>query len=910
MRIEDTRSIRTGVTCCFMVFIFVSLFGLGLSNNMTVKTGNEQEFVTQVPANNGVSINEYIETFDNWANGVPISGRVTGQAVTWVVGSTGGTFQGSSTVISTGNSGCINDSGSGPYIWAAAEFDSVSPQTPDASNQYWAALDVKITSGIVAQIFLSQVYDYPGIDGQMCVCFEANGSLTVCVPNPVRFVGTGLTWEMNTTYTLVMQCISANMSRFSLDGGNTWSQAFDNIGNWTSPAVELCIYTGNSPACTAYFDNLATSWAQSVLPNASFTVNANPVQMGRPLVTTHTGSNGTEPCTYQWNFDDESNSTNCTTENAVHVYSVPGTYTVTLWMQDSLGHTSKQAATVTVAYISETFESYADGSALPGQGNWVVNPSPNMWGQAKVRHLSGPGNNVGECDDPVNGVPGCVASWWNLPGTCPASGWNWFMDSMWSGSTSGPRITTAMRDAAATGYCWQLQFFENGTFRFNNIANFNYQASTWYLFKVYFNTALHKCWYQYSTNNGVTWTTYNNSNNGYSYLNNVTPGLIDFNTANYVTGTGRFDNLTCSWMQPTFDLLLPGINTKRIGNFWYSIQAFNKTWIQLSTLNAVTIISTIPNSLVPADISMYNFTAIDASVLGICIGRVYYDNAAMANQVNENDLQVIAWNPTTGSWTSLSSRLVKSGNFVEFSITPGLVYLLVSTPKRNYDIIVIIIIVASVGVAAVVSYQVRIKRSKVKTTPKSKKSISSYSQVPGEKIDPAMAASNKRARLMQTSQTITSETESVHNMAKKSTNSEPDVDIAARETNARDMESQVNVVPVMTKCVVHKGPITGFSYTCKHCGVPYCMECYKHLIASKESCWNCHETLNDPSTSSELVKKKVTILASEIWKRLEMINLSEDIMDEVIAQLKTIPPKDRMQYLDERFEEIKENDDW
>jgi len=209
-----------------------------------------------------------VEDFNNWANGQSIAGETSCEHVHWVTASCYGdsTFQGSSMVISSGNSGRIYDASSSDWVYACAEYDTPSPQTPSSTNQYWQAIDVEITANSLGQICMSQVLGYPGSSATVVVSFAANGSITVCTPS--NWIGTGLTWSLNTKYTLVMQCLSASMSRFSIDGGNTWTQAFPNVNNWTGPVKELCMYTGAAATCAAYVDNIGASWAQGVVPSA------------------------------------------------------------------------------------------------------------------------------------------------------------------------------------------------------------------------------------------------------------------------------------------------------------------------------------------------------------------------------------------------------------------------------------------------------------------------------------------------------------------------------------------------------------------------------------------------------------------------------------------------------------------
>jgi len=343
------------------------MLGVGNPGKLTIWTGNP-------PTGEGKFDNiscswlqpraaYYVEDFNNWPNGVSITGEAPGEHVHWVITSTGSpTFQGSNTVISSGDSGLIIDATATASISACAEYDTPSPQVPSVTNQYWQAIDVKITSSSLSQVIMSQVLGYPGAgSGYSLLSFNANGSLLVQTPS--TFIPTGFTWSLNTRYTLVMQCLSASTSRFSLDGGNTWTPAFPNASNFTGPIEQMVLYTGNAATSTAYVDNLATSWTQLPL-SASFTsVPVNPIN-GTFVSFFHTGNNGAGSCNYQWNFGDPSSPLNVTTENAFHFFSLGGKYKVVLFIQDCFGNTAKQTTFVTVISVPSSPQLLAASNGL------------------------------------------------------------------------------------------------------------------------------------------------------------------------------------------------------------------------------------------------------------------------------------------------------------------------------------------------------------------------------------------------------------------------------------------------------------------------------------------------------------------------------------------------------------------
>ncbi len=75
--------------------------------------------------------------------------------------------------------------------------------------------------------------------------------------------------------------------------------------------------------------------------------SASPTSGTAPLAVSFTGSasGGTSPYSYSWAFGDGSTST---AQNPSHTYSSAGTYTATLTVTDSAGHTATSSVTITV----------------------------------------------------------------------------------------------------------------------------------------------------------------------------------------------------------------------------------------------------------------------------------------------------------------------------------------------------------------------------------------------------------------------------------------------------------------------------------------------------------------------------------------------------------------------------------
>jgi PKD repeat protein len=100
----------------------------------------------------------------------------------------------------------------------------------------------------------------------------------------------------------------------------------------------------------------------ALLPDASFIADKASIQVAGTVTFTHVGSNGNPSnATYQWNFGDS--SANATTENATHVYSVAGTYTVTLTIVDGNGDKDIEKKLFYITVVTPTADTPA---AIPG----------------------------------------------------------------------------------------------------------------------------------------------------------------------------------------------------------------------------------------------------------------------------------------------------------------------------------------------------------------------------------------------------------------------------------------------------------------------------------------------------------------------------------------------------------------
>ncbi|HME56066.1 MAG TPA: hypothetical protein VKM55_27940 [Candidatus Lokiarchaeia archaeon] len=127
------------------------------------------------------------------------------------------------------------------------------------------------------------------------------------------------------------------------------------------------------------------------------------------------------------------------------------------------------------------------------------------------------------------------------------------------------------------------------------------------------------------------------------------------------------------------------------------------------------------------------------------------------------------------------------------------------------------------------------------------------------------------------------------------------------------------------KCTVHKAPIEGLSYICPSCNSIFCLACITNVLLPEGQCMVCNAPLEiepetrrlidrsleigDMSSTEVLPDESITMLAPEIWKRFEELQLDDDIIEEVIDRMKYVPPEDRLKYLDAYFADTDMNDD-
>ena len=106
---------------------------------------------------------------------------------------------------------------------------------------------------------------------------------------------------------------------------------------------------------------------------------ADPLTGAAPLEVTFTGSNSTDDIaivSYTWDFGDGGTSTDA---DPIYTYTEPGTYTVTLTVQDSSDQTSTATLSITVN----------DGTSS-GKMEVILDENPSKGGVAKIRVINAP----------------------------------------------------------------------------------------------------------------------------------------------------------------------------------------------------------------------------------------------------------------------------------------------------------------------------------------------------------------------------------------------------------------------------------------------------------------------------------------------------------------------------------------
>jgi hypothetical protein len=344
----------------------------------------------------------------------------------------------------------------------------------------------------------------------------------------------------------------------------------------------------------------------------------------------------------------------------------------------------------------------------------------------------------------------------------------------------------------------------------------------------------------------------------------------------------------------------------------------------------------LPSGLVIALPVAFNMNITNSSALSSGSIRIFYSQASIANQVDENTMVPLWWNEATSSWLVSTTSMSRTANFIDITLSVNGLYIIAAKPKQNYDPILIIVLIGiSGGIVAMAGYgYARKKTLKQKVSGKGKSTTTYSSGISsGSAEQPIEESLAKRARLMRMGAPSSASsnparvpaTSSNADMmatlmpAKKKAGAteEPNIDFAARAESAQKMASEVSVESIVPRCVVHKGPISGLSYTCKHCGVQYCLNCATHLAQSGEKCWNCGGVIDveglvpaiAEATPTRPMEGQVTMFEPEVFAKISELGIEEGLVDDLLELLKDIPVNNRLQYIEDMFKETPEDEE-
>ncbi|AEA43481.1 PKD domain-containing protein [Fluviicola taffensis] len=147
---------------------------------------------------------------------------------------------------------------------------------------------------------------------------------------------------------------------------------FNYVGNVANSAFIIVTFTTNkTPGGGSDKDSLLMDDMELVyVPKASFTSTTTSICPGGNVTFTSTSTN--YPTGYSWNFGDGSPAS--TTQNPVHQYTNPGTYTAVLTVTNQWGSTNSTPVTITVNNPQDATFSYAQ----PTYCSNAANPTPTV----------------------------------------------------------------------------------------------------------------------------------------------------------------------------------------------------------------------------------------------------------------------------------------------------------------------------------------------------------------------------------------------------------------------------------------------------------------------------------------------------------------------------------------------------
>jgi hypothetical protein len=323
---------------------------------------------------------------------------------------------------------------------------------------------------------------------------------------------------------------------------------------------------------------------------------------------------------------------------------------------------------------------------------------------------------------------------------------------------------------------------------------------------------------------------------------------------------------------------------------------------------------------------VYNFDILieNGSSMDTGSARIFYDEGNLPPGVKVDQLMILKWNAAQGKWEVITAIISVTGNYVKFDIEPDALYMLAGRTANNNIIIIIIIIISggcSAGIVSAVGYSRYKKKQKQKVSIQGKKK---HGEAYEELKEVNLESFRKRERLMRQVKPTAPQQAKKKGLVEKS----QEIDVKRRMENIEQIEETVNLKKDVEVCLIHRGPISGLNYKCKQCGSNYCIACATHLATKGENCWNCGAQLADElkqaivrdESGIPIPHVKVTMFSRDVWEKLVELEsdgrIEEDFLSEVIAQLKDIPPGERLQFLDmlpaidsELFDDFKDEDD-
>jgi PKD repeat protein len=157
---------------------------------------------------------------------------------------------------------------------------------------------------------------------------------------------------------------------YAIDQGYFTSSGVDN-GPLHAPVAAGVFAYGAAGTFPDQVWNGSNYWVDVVFatpdPPTSLVANAGPARStpeGGAVTFAGSVTGATDPSTYFWNFGDGTTGTRSLTPT--HVYANHGTFTATLTVTDSLGHSSTSSTTVTVADVAPTANAGGPYSGAPG----------------------------------------------------------------------------------------------------------------------------------------------------------------------------------------------------------------------------------------------------------------------------------------------------------------------------------------------------------------------------------------------------------------------------------------------------------------------------------------------------------------------------------------------------------------